>query len=220
MCEFYYRPELYSYKGEIYRQCIGIPMGTKCAPHAANLFLHTYEYKYIDHLVATGRTALALLLANMFRYQDDCIVFNDQGTFGRLWNEIYPPEMQLEQTNIGNTCTFLDLAISIINGRFTYKSYDKRKDFNFEIINYPDLSGNVPRGPSYGVFTSQLIRFTDVNSQLAHFQSDIKVLTDKLVKQNFKPTILKDKYTQFYNNNFIRWSKFGSDIQNMVDLFS
>ena len=92
-----------SYKGEIYRQCIGVPMGTNCAPHVANLFLHTYEYKYINHLVATGRTALALLLANMFRYQDDCIVFNDQGSFGRLWNEIYPPEMQLEQTNVGNS---------------------------------------------------------------------------------------------------------------------
>ena len=28
----------------IYRQCIGIPMGTDCAPLVANLFLFYYEY--------------------------------------------------------------------------------------------------------------------------------------------------------------------------------
>ena len=31
----------------IYRQCVGIPMGTDCAPLLANLFLFFYEYRYI-----------------------------------------------------------------------------------------------------------------------------------------------------------------------------
>ena len=31
----------------VYRQCIGIPMGTDFAPLVANLFLFHYEYKYI-----------------------------------------------------------------------------------------------------------------------------------------------------------------------------
>ena len=37
--------------------------------------------------------------------------------------------------------------------------YDKRDDFNFEIVNLPFLDGDVPRSPSYGVYISQLIRF-------------------------------------------------------------
>ena len=32
------------------------------------------------------------------------------------------------------------------------KIYDKRDDFNFEIVNFPFLDGDVPCSPSYGVF--------------------------------------------------------------------
>ena len=32
---------------KVYRQCVGIPMGTDCAPLLANLFLFFYEYRYI-----------------------------------------------------------------------------------------------------------------------------------------------------------------------------
>ena len=50
--------------------------------------------------------------------------------------------------------SYLDLSISITNNQYYYKSYDKRKDFDFKVINYPNLKGNVPVNPSYGVFTS------------------------------------------------------------------
>ena len=35
---------------KIYRQQIGIPMGTNCAPFLANLFLFYFEYKYMKDL--------------------------------------------------------------------------------------------------------------------------------------------------------------------------
>ena len=35
----------------VYRQCVGIPMGTDCAPLLANLFLFYYEYKYMKSLI-------------------------------------------------------------------------------------------------------------------------------------------------------------------------
>jgi len=155
----------------------------------------------------------------MFRYQDDCIIFNDEGAFSDIWKEVYPTEMQLEQTNNVCDCTFLDLAISKRNGKFFYQSYDKRKDFNFEVINYPHLHSNIPTAPSYGVFTSQLVRFCDVNSLWLHFKNDIQLLINKLVNQYFDPLQLKYRFTQFYGNNIIRWSKFGSDICDFVDMF-
>ena len=131
--------------------------------------------------------------------------------------EIYPIEMQLEQTNTGNTCTFLDLRIEINNGKFIYKSYDKRQDFDFNIINYPDLHGNVPVIPSYGVFTSQLIRFCEINGDTDNFKSDVLSLMQKLVIQNFDITVLKAKFRKFYSTNIIRWSKFGYDIEKFLD---
>ena len=35
----------------VYRQCVGIPMGTDCAPLVANLFLLYYEYQYVRGLI-------------------------------------------------------------------------------------------------------------------------------------------------------------------------
>ena len=43
------------------------------------------------------------------------------------------------------------------------KIYDKRDDFNFEIVNFKFLDGDVPRSPSYGVYISQLIPFANLN---------------------------------------------------------
>ena len=60
------------------------------------------------------------------------------------------------------TCKYLDLIISVYRGAFNYRSYDKRREFNFEVVNYPDLSGNVPIRQSYGVFTSHLTRFCHI----------------------------------------------------------
>ena len=122
--------------------------------------------------------------------------------------------MQLEKTNEGNTSNYLDLTISIVDGRFIYHSYDKRKSFSFEVVNYPYMNSNVPKSPSYGVFISQLTRFCVVNSQVNQFQSNIKELTDKLLRQGFDITIMKAKYRKFYAANIIRWSKFGVDIED------
>ena len=207
------------YKGEVFRQCIGIPMGTNCAPDLANLFLHHYEQNYIDQLIRTDNTQFAQALANMFRYQDDMIVFNDDNYFEQHWRDIYPEEMVLEKTSTDNHCTFLDLATHIQHNQMTYKSYDKRNDFNFDIINYPDLNSNVPRNPSYGVFTSQLVRFCDINYERDDFLSDLRTLIQKLVKQNFEPTVLKAKFKKFYGDNLMRWSKYGSDILDALSFF-
>ena len=208
-----------TYRGEVFRQCIGIPMGTNCAPDLANLFLHFYEKEYIDKLINTNQLHIAQNLSDMFRYQDDCIIFNDDGLFQRLWEDIYPAEMVLQKTNNGDSCTFLDLAIWTTNGKVRYKSYDKRTDFNFEVIKYPDLKSNIPRAPSYGVFSSQLIRFCEVNNEFENFKTDVETLINKLVKQNFNKAILKTKFKKFYKNNFLRWAKFGHDIYDMLDLF-
>ena len=49
--------------------------------------------------------------------------------------------------------------MSISNGFVSSKNYDKRDDFDFDIVTFPFLDGDVPRRPSYGVYISQLIRF-------------------------------------------------------------
>ena len=55
--------------------------------------------------------------------------------------------------------SFFDLHLSISDGFVQTKIYDKRDDFDFDIVNFPFLDGDVPRSTSYGVYISQLIRF-------------------------------------------------------------
>ena len=53
--------------------------------------------------------------------------------------------------------SFLDLHLSISDGFIETKIYDKRVDFDFDIVNFPFLDVDVPRSTSYGVYISQLI---------------------------------------------------------------
>ena len=55
----------------------------------------------------------------------------------------------------------------------------KRDDFNFEIVNFPFLEGDIPRSTSYGVYISQLISFARASSHVADFSTRNKLLTQK-----------------------------------------
>ena len=80
-----------------------------------------------------------------------------------LENKSFPPELQLNKANNADTeAPFLDLHLSISNGFVSSKIYDKRDDFDFDIVNFPFLDGDVPLSTSYGVYISQLIRFARV----------------------------------------------------------
>ena len=80
--------------------------------------------------------------------------------------------------------------MSITNGIVSSKIFDKRDDFNFEIIvNLPFLDGNVPRSPSYGAYISQLIPFARVCSNVDGFNNRNSFLTAKLSKQDYPKSI-------------------------------
>ena len=62
--------------------------------------------------------------------------------------QIYPTELQLNKANSADTeAPFLDLGLSTTNGIVSSKIYDKRDDFNFEIVNSPFLDGDFPISP-------------------------------------------------------------------------
>ena len=86
--------------------------------------------------------------------------------------QIYPTELQLDKANSSDTeAPFLDLNLSITNGIVSSKIYDKQDDFNFEIVNFPFLDGDVPRSLSYGIYISQLICFARVCSNVDDFNN-------------------------------------------------
>ena len=88
------------------------------------------------------------------------------------------------------------------------KIYDKRDDFDFEIVNFPFLDGDVPRSTSYGVYISQLIRFARASSYVVDFNTRNKLLTQKLLKQGYRYHKLRKTFSKFYRRYYDLISKF------------
>ena len=131
------------------------------------------------------------------RYLDDLLNI-DNPYFEGMVNRIYPPELQLNKANTSDTeAPFLDLHLSISNGFVSSKIYGKRDDFDFDIVNFPFLDGDVPRSTSYGVYISQLIRFARVSNHVADFNARNKSLTAKLLQQGYRYHKLRKTFSKF-----------------------
>ena len=116
--------------------------------------------------------------------------------------QIYPTELQLNKSNSSDTeAPLLDLNLSITNGIVSSKIYDKRDDFNFEIVNFPFLDGDAPRSPSNGVYISQLIRFARVCSSVDDFNNRNLFLTAKLLKQGYRSNKIRKAFFKFYHRH-------------------
>ena len=67
-------------------------------------------------------------------------------------SQIYPSELKLNKANTSDKeAEFLDLHLSISNDIVSTKIYEKRDDFDFEIVNFLFLDGDILRSTSYGV---------------------------------------------------------------------
>ena len=82
------------------------------------------------------------------------------------------------------------------------KTYDKRDDFDFAIVNLPFLDVDIPHSASYGVYISQLIRFARVSSHIDDFNTRNKVLTAKLLRQGYRYHKLRKAFSKFYRRHF------------------
>ena len=119
------------------------------------------------------------------RYLNDLLNI-DNNFFDGMINRIYPPELQLDKANVSDAeASFLALHLTISDGFVKTEIYDKRDDFDFGIVNFPFLDGDVPRSASCGVYISQLLRFARVSSHVVDFNTRNKVLTAKPLRQGY-----------------------------------
>jgi len=183
---------------EVYRQTVGIPMGTNCAPLVADLFLYCYERDFMLNLSSDSQQHIIHAFNSTSRYLDD-ILNIDNPYFASMISLIYPPELTLLKANPNDLeAAFLDLFLRITNGIVSTKIYDKRDDYNFDIVNYPQLSGDIPRATSYGVYISQLVRFARASTDIADFNERNRIITSKLLTQGFRYNKLRKTFSKFY----------------------
>ena len=131
--------------------------------------------------------------------------------------QIYPPELQLNTANNTDTeAPFLDLHLSIANGFVCSKIYDKRDDFDFDIVNFPFLDGDAPCRASYGVYISQHIRFARVCNHVADFNARNKCLTANLLQQGYMYHKLRKNFSKFYRRHYELISKFNFGLKTLL----
>ena len=150
------------------------------------------------------------------RYLDDLLNI-DNIYFEQMVHRIYPAELQLNKANASdNEAAFLDLNLSIHNDTVSTKIYDKRDNFDFDILNFQFLDGDVPRRPSYGVYIFQLIRFARASSHVDDFDNCNRFLTAKLLKQGYRYHKLRKAFSKFYRRHFELIEKYHVSLKKLM----
>ena len=113
--------------------------------------------------------------------------------------QIYPTQLHsyIKENSADTETPFRDLDLSITNGIVSSKIYDKRDYFNFEIVNFLFLDGNVPRSPSYDVYISQLISFARVCSNVDDFNNRNLIL----LGQGYRYHKIRKAFSKFYHRH-------------------
>ena len=161
-----------------YKQANGIPMGSKFSSALANIFLHFFEKDLIN------------LKIKAFRYIDDFIVFNSPD-FKNIFPCIYPTELTLKNTSDNsNSYSFLDLNIRI-EKTLKIGVYDKRKNFNFNVVSLTNKNSCISNSIHLNTFISQLIRVKNIcNNKIDYNIAQRDILTS-LIGNGFHPDDLK-----------------------------
>ena len=139
------------------------------------------------------------------RYIDDLLTPNN-ATFHSVIADIYPSKLQLKNPTV--------VLITIENGKYSTAVYDKRDNFNFNIVNFPYLSCNIPSGPAYGVYISQLVRIGRICSNYTwrHYK-----LTQRLIHQGFRYSTLCIAFRKFARKYTQVLEKYGWSIRKHIE---
>ena len=169
---------------------------------------------------------LARKFNDTFRYIDDLQSQNNP-RFGDFVSEIYPVELELKETthdlvrleneNIHRPVSYLDLLFYFDrDGVLCYKLYDKRDDFGFTIVNFPHMCSNIPSGPAYGIYISQLVRYCRVCVFYEDFCNRHLDLVIRLLSQGYTVSRLCKTFRKFFDCYAGMVGKYKKSVEEML----
>ncbi len=128
---------LFKFNGNYYKQKLGIAMGSKCGPSVANIFVHTYELKWIE---IYKPSLYVRFIDNIFIIIEQLdILENFINAFGSLKHTF----------NHGEEVEYLDLSIKIdrISSKLNFSVFKKKNNtFSYLCSNHPKfIFKNIPK---------------------------------------------------------------------------
>ena len=201
----------------IFRQKIGIPMGSDPAPFFANLFLFHHEFKWLK---LNKESPEAYKLFNTVRYIDDLATLNDNNVFHNNLNAIYPPELGLVLNRENDSelqGTYMDLNINIQNNRFDYKLYDKRNAFPFKIVRFPFRCSNIPRKMFFSPIQAEILRICRATAQFDSFIDSCNPFIHRMIRQGASKDSLQGPIRKIISNHYTQFSKYNHGVNQIRD---
>ena len=130
--------------------------------------------------------------------------------------------MEISNTNSDphKKCSFLDINIEIVDGLFIHKIYDKRRDFNFDILGLPSFRSNIPVKMLYGVMCSQFCRFAAVCKYRNDFIFNCKLVKSKLESNGCPVSLLRKYVKKFGYTKKLTLMKYGADFDLTLSIFN
>jgi hypothetical protein len=179
-------------------------------PSFCRFILYSYESEILQKLFKDKRIHEAGAFNLPYRYIDDVLSINNS-RFAEFLPLIYPPELEVkETTDTASSASLLDLYLEFNDSdQLTTKIYDKRDNFNFKIINFPNMCSNIPASAAYGVYISQLIRYARTSSNYSELLKRHLYLRNRLLDQGYE----KIRLIRSLKNFILRF-------QDLVEIYS
>ena len=176
---------------------VGVPVGAGCAPLVAGLFLFCCGGGVVKSLSGVGRAGIV----GAFGSASGCLgglLGVGNPCFEGMVSRVCPPELQLNKAGTSDTeALFLGLRLSISNGFVSSEIFDKRDDFDFDMVSFPFLDGGVPRSASCGVYVSRLVRFAGVSGRVVGFGARSGGLAAGLLRRGCRCRGLRKTFSEF-----------------------
>jgi hypothetical protein len=142
--------------------------------------------------------------------------------FGDFVDRIYPIELEIKDiTDTDSSASYIYVHLEIgSEGWLRTKLYDKRDDFNLPIVNFPFIFSNIPAASAYGVYISQLIRYSRACGSYKDFLDRGLLLTRKRLSQGFLLVKLKSSLRTFDGRHHDTVDSYGISVSQMTtDMF-
>jgi hypothetical protein len=214
--------------GVIWRQTVGIPMGTNAAGYLANLFCLSYEMDFLRGLVREERWELAKNVATKcVRYIDDLLTlgWKEFREYIYLPEGIYPKgQLDLQQTGSGFSLDYMDLLIKQNTRQgLSTAIYDKRLDKQFDkikVIRYPHIRSALSEQSKYGIVTSQMARAHTLCTLPIDFAYNVALVMHRMYVKEYNTHKVRGKLMGFlYKHPRLYRNKSNCRILTLIDKF-
>ena len=218
----------------VWKQILGIPMGFSCSPLWCNLYLVSYEIKFIQRLARLGKTEIMSKFKYAFRYIDDLcwlnvgeadVFLNPTQTRHKdnpYW--IYPLDIIEIKTEVsqfsecfprlGIKAHFMNVLITVADensGMFIMQKFDKRRELPFKYSQFIKFQSNRPVKQAYNVIISQTVPILYLSNNPMVAKQEIQALFTVLSANGFRSTKLQQLVIKFLTDNHFPALKFNKD---------